>query len=291
MKGIILAGGMGTRLSPMTRAINKQLIPIYDKPMIYYPLSALMLAGIREILIISTPGARPQFESLFGNGSSLGLNISYAEQIKPNGLAEAFILGADFIADDPCALILGDNIFYGNGLSELLQTAANRTSGVTIFAHSVVNPERYGVVELDDNNSAISLAEKPLEPKSKWAVTGLYFFDNDVIKIAQRVKPSARAELEIIDVIQDYLGRGKVFVEKLGRGYVWLDAGTEDSLLQAAQFVQTMVRRQRLRICCPEEIALHMGLISLSAFKNLAGNLSASDYGQYLQLVAEDYRC
>ena len=267
MKGIILAGGMGTRLSPMTRAINKQLIPIYDKPMIYYPLSALMLAGIREILIISTPGARPQFESLFGNGSSLGLNISYAEQIKPNGLAEAFILGADFIADDPCALILGDNIFYGNGLSELLQTAANRTSGVTIFAHSVVNPERYGVVELDDNNSAISLAEKPLEPKSKWAVTGLYFFDNDVIKIAQRVKPSARAELEIIDVIQDYLGRGKVFVEKLGRGYVWLDAGTEDSLLQAAQFVQTMVRRQRLRICCPEEIALHMGLISLSAFK------------------------
>lgn len=289
MKGIILAGGKGTRLHPMTLAVNKQILPVYDKPMIYYPLSTLMLAGIREILIISTSSAQPQFEELFGDGSHLGLKISYAVQDEPNGLAEAFIIGEEFIAGEPCALILGDNIFYGHGLSELLTEAAKLTSGARIFANWVSDPERYGVAEFDQDGKVISLVEKPEQPKTNWAVVGLYFFDGNVSAVAKGVTPSARGELEIIDVIQHYLDREVLGVEKLGRGYAWLDTGTPQSLLQAASFVQTIEQRQGLSICCPEEIALMSGFIDLAAFKAIAEKMAKSDYGVYLARIADEF--
>jgi len=289
MRGIIIAGGRGSRLFPMTCAINKQLIPVYDKPMIYYPLSTLMLAGISNILVISTPEALPHFQAFLGNGSDLGISISYAEQSEPRGLAEAFIIAEDFIGEDSCALILGDNIFYGHLLSDVLQNAARQTAGATIFAHAVSDPERYGVIDFDPSGKVTKLEEKPANPTSNWAVTGLYFFDNDVVEIAKQVEPSARGELEIIDVIQDYLDRQKVQVKKLGRGYVWLDTGTEDSLMQASQFVQTLAHRQGTRICCPEEIALHMSYIDLTAFRKLAANMDESAYGTYLSRIALEY--
>ena len=289
MRGIILAGGTGLRLLPMTCAVNKQLIPVYDKPMIYYPLSTLMLAGISEILVISTPGALPHFQSLLGNGSDLGISISYAEQSEPRGLAETFIIAEAFVGEDSCALILGDNIFYGHLLGDVLQKAAGQTAGATIFAHTVSDPERYGVINFDPLGEVTKLEEKPVNPTSYWAVTGLYFFDNDVVEIAKQVEPSARGELEIIDIIQDYLDHQKLQVKKLGRGYVWLDTGTEDSLMQASQFVQTLVHRQGLRICCPEEIALHMSYIDLTAFRKLAANMGESAYGIYLSRIAAEF--
>lgn len=282
MKGIVLAGGSGTRLYPMTQVINKQLLPIYDKPMIYYPLSTLMLAGIREILIISSPKFLPLYEDLFGNGSRLGLDISYAAQAEPNGLAEAFIIGRDFVGDDSVALVLGDNIFFGHGFSGLLSNAASQTSGATVFAYWVTEPERYGVAEVDKNNRVIDIREKPSNPKSNWAVTGLYFYDNDVLEIAAGISPSTRGELEITDVNRAYLERGDLHVEFMSRGYAWLDTGTQKTLLQAAQFVETIETRQGLKIACLEEIALRMEFISRDKFIALADTMSASEYGQYL---------
>ncbi len=289
MKGIILAGGSGSRLYPATISVNKQLLPIYDKPMIHYPLSALMLAGIRDILIISTPEARPLMEMALGDGSRLGISLSYAEQSAPRGLAEAFIIGRTFIGDGPCALILGDNIFFGHGFVDLLRKSAAMQSGATIFAYWVSDPERYGVVEIGDDGKPISLAEKPLNPKSNWAVTGLYFFDNRVCDIADHVKPSARGELEITDVIQPYLNSGELNLELMGRGFAWLDTGTHDSLLQAAHFVQTVEKRQGLKIACLEEIALRMGFIDLPTFCKQAESMSKNDYGKYLLSVAVDF--
>ena len=289
MKGIILAGGSGTRLQPMTRAVNKQLLHIYDKPMIYYPLSTLMLAGIREILIISSLEAQPSFQKLLGNGEALGLTISYAEQKQPNGIAEAFIIGEEFIGGEPCALILGDNVFHGHGLSELLTQAAQLTSGARIFTNWVSDPERYGVANFDKKGSVISLTEKPEEPLSNWAVVGIYFFDNKVSSIAKTISPSARGELEILDVIQNYLKENTLKVEKLGRGYSWLDTGTPQSLLQAATFVQTLQQRQGLYVCCPEEIALSKGFIDITAFKQLAQNMGTSDYGKLLYQIATEF--
>ncbi len=289
MKGIILAGGSGTRLQPMTRAVNKQLLHIYDKPMIYYPLSTLMLAGIREILIISSLEAQPSFQKLLGNGEALGLTISYAEQKQPNGIAEAFIIGEEFIGGEPCALILGDNVFHGHGLSELLTQAAQLTSGARIFTNWVSDPERYGVANFDKKGSVISLTEKPEEPLSNWAVVGIYFFDNKVSSIAKTISPSARGELEILDVIQNYLNENTLKVEKLGRGYSWLDTGTPQSLLQAATFVQTLQQRQGLSVCCPEEIALSKGFIDLATFKQLAQNMGTSDYGKLLYQIASEF--
>ena len=286
MKGIILAGGSGTRLYPATQVVNKQLLTIYDKPMVYYPLSVLMLAGIREILLISTPIMLPLFKDLLGDGSDIGINVKYAEQAKPNGLAEAFIIGQSFIGDDDCTLILGDNIFYGHGFIDLLAKASARRSGASVFAYWVANPQAYGVVDLDENGKATKLIEKPIKPTSNWAVTGLYFFDNQVSKIAASVTPSTRGELEITDVINTYMKDDTLNVELLGRGFAWLDTGTHDTLLQASQFVQTVEHRQGLKIACLEEIALRMNFIDFGQFMKLASNKSESAYGKYLMGVA-----
>ncbi|GLY45783.1 glucose-1-phosphate thymidylyltransferase [Leuconostoc lactis] len=289
MKGIILAGGSGTRLYPITKATSKQLVPIYDKPMIYYPLSVLMLAGIKEILLISTPEYVGQFESLFGDGHDLGLNIEYAIQEEPRGLADAFIVGADFIGDDTVALVLGDNIFYGAGLSKKLQAAAQKTTGATVFGYQVHDPERFGVVEFDEEGKALSIVEKPAHPKSNYAVTGLYFYDNDVVEIAANVKPSARGEIEISDINQAYLDRGDLDVQVMGRGYAWLDTGTHESLLEASSFIATIQKQQNLKVASLEEIAYRMGYIDLDQLEVLAQPLKKNDYGQYLlRLVADE---
>ena len=288
MKGIILAGGSGTRLYPVTAAVNKQLLPIYDKPMIYYPLSALMLAGIREIMIISTPDGLPNFQALLGDGERLGLEISYAEQPQPNGIAEAFIIGREFIDNQPCALVLGDNIFFGHQFPDGLRSAAGQTKGACIFAYWVADPERYGVIELDFDGRALGIEEKPISPKSNWAATGLYFYDNRVADIAASVSPSTRGELEITDVNRVYLERGELSVQKLGRGIAWLDTGTHESLLQASQFVETVEQRQGLKIACLEEIALREGFIDLDAFMQLAKEMLGNHYGAYLTQIGNE---
>ena len=288
MKGIILAGGSGTRLYPITRGISKQLIPVYDKPMIYYPLSTLMLAGIREILVISTPDYLPLFEGLLGDGSEWGLSLSYKVQKQPNGLAEAFILGEDFIGDDAVCLILGDNIYYGAGLSELVQSAAQKTTGATVFGYHVNDPERFGVVEFDDAMHAVSIEEKPAQPKSNYAVTGLYFYDNQVVDIAKHIQPSPRGELEISDVNSEYLKRGQLDVKLMGRGYAWLDTGTHDSMMEAANFIATVQKRQNLKVACLEEIAYRMGYIDRDQLVKLAQPLKKNDYGQYLLRLAKE---
>ncbi len=290
MKGIILAGGSGTRLYPLTKAISKQIMPVFDKPMIYYPLSTLMLAGIKDVLIISTPRDLPVFEELLEDGSQLGMNIQYAVQDAPNGLAEAFIIGADFIGDDSVALVLGDNIFYGQSFSKTLISAKERVEnngGATIFGYYVRDPREYGVVEFDDNGKAISIEEKPAKPKSNYAVPGLYFYDNDVVKIAKTIKPSARGELEITAVNNAYLDRGDLFVETLGRGFAWLDTGNHDMLLQAANFVATIQKRQGMYVSCIEEIAFKRGFITADQLRKLAEPLMKSDYGKYLVEVAD----
>lgn len=290
MKGIILAGGSGTRLYPLTRVISKQMIPVYDKPMIYYPLSVLMLAGIKEILIISTPKDLPLFEQLFGDGSQLGLSIEYAVQPKPQGLAQAFLIGKDFIGKDSVTLILGDNIFFGPGFTKILRKNAQLKTGGLIFGYYVRDPHRYGVVEFDSNQRVIGIEEKPKKPKSHYAVPGLYFYDNDVVKIAEQVKPSARGELEITDINNAYLHQGKLKVEPLGRGFCWLDTGTHESLQQASSYVQAVQERQGLKIACIEEIAYELGYIDLSEMEHLAADMLKNQYGQYLQGVIEQHR-
>ena len=282
LKGIVLAGGSGTRLYPITRGVSKQLLPIYDKPMIYYPLSTLMLAGIRDILVITTPMDRSQFERLLGDGSQWGIRLSYAEQHKPRGLAEAFIIGADFIGTDRVAMVLGDNIFFGHGLPELLAKAVACQRGATVFAYHVRDPERYGVVTFDENDRAVSIEEKPAHPSSNWAITGLYFFDNDVVRYASQVKPSARGELEITDLQTCYLSAGALNVERMGRGFAWLDTGTFQSLIDAASFVQTLETRQGMKVACLEEIAFRQGFIDREQLIDLAKPLEKSGYGAYL---------
>lgn len=290
MKGIILAGGTGSRLYPVTTVVSKQLLPVFDKPMIYYPLSTLMLGGIREILIISTPQDKTLFERLLGDGSEIGLRFSYATQATPRGLADAFIVGRHFIGDDPVALVLGDNIFYGHSLPGILTKASLRNKGATIFGYVVNTPEQYGVVELDQAGRALSIEEKPKQPKSNVAVTGLYFYDNDVVGIAARIKPSARGEIEITDVNKAYMDRGDLYVDVLGRGFAWLDTGTHSSLVEASHFVQILEQRQGLRIACPEEIALRQGYITIQAFERVAAKTAKSCYGEYLQSVARAHR-
>ena len=287
LKGIILAGGSGTRLYPATQSVSKQLLPVYDKPMIYYPLSVLMLAGIREVLIISTPQDTPRFEQLLGDGTRWGLNFHYAVQPRPEGIAQAFLVGADFICGERCALVLGDNIFYGHNLSHMMQAAAQRQHGATVFAYPVHDPERYGVVEMDGKGRALGLEEKPKQPKSRFAVTGLYFYDDRVVDLSRTLKPSARKELEITDLNRRYLELGELHAELMGRGIAWLDTGTHDSLLEAAAFIQTIEKRQGLKIACPEEIAYRAGYIDAAQLERLAAALDNSGYGKYLRGVLE----
>jgi glucose-1-phosphate thymidylyltransferase len=288
VRGIILAGGSGTRLYPVTQVVSKQLLPVYDKPMIYYPLSTLMLAGIREILVISTPEDTPRFEALLGDGRKWGIELSYAVQPRPEGLAQAFIIGRRFVGSDAVTLVLGDNIFYGHDLAGLLQKAVARKNGATVFAYPVKDPERYGVVEFDPHGRAISIEEKPKKPKSRYAVVGVYFYDNQVLDIAAKLRPSARGELEITDVNRAYLERGQLDVVPMGRGMAWLDTGTNESLLEAAQFIETIERRQGLKVACPEEIAYRMGFVSAEALRELAKPLAKSGYGEYLLRVVEE---